>query len=125
MTAAELATPSRVEWQRFTFYAWSGIAMAVVAVVGFVPTFWLPLAQGVPERFPLFAVHGMLCYGWIAFLIYQSWLAGSGRVARHPALHHSGVFQLLGVRRHGDRARPPRWHASRGEFPLAVRSRIA
>jgi hypothetical protein len=83
MTAAELATPTRAERQRFTFYAWSGVAMAAVAVVGFVPTFWLPVAQGVPERVALFAVHGMLCYAWIAFLIYQSWLAASGRVARH------------------------------------------
>jgi len=57
--------------------------MAMVAVVGFVPTFWLPISQGVPERIPLFAVHGMLCYAWIAFLIYQAWLARCGRVARH------------------------------------------
>jgi hypothetical protein len=41
------------------------------------------LAHGVPERYPLAAVHGMLCYAWIAFLIYQTWLARSGRVARH------------------------------------------
>jgi len=91
MTAAELATPSRVERRRFTFYAWSGVGMLAVAVVGFVPTFWLPLAQGIPERIPLFAVHGMLCYAWIAFLIYQAQLAGSGRVARHRDMGLIGV----------------------------------
>jgi hypothetical protein len=65
--------------------------MAVVAVVGFVPTFWLPIAQGVPERVPLFAVHGMLCYAWIAFLIYQARLARSGRVVRHRDMGLIGV----------------------------------
>jgi hypothetical protein len=91
MTAAELATPIRVDGQRSTFYLWSGVAMTVVAVVGFVPTFWLPIAQGVPERIPLFAVHGMLCYAWIAFLIYQAWLARCGRVVRHRDMGLIGV----------------------------------
>jgi hypothetical protein len=83
MTAAELATPTRVGVEKSRFYLWTAVAMLVIAVGGFAPTFWIPLAQGVPERFPLFAVHGVLCYAWIAFLIYQTWLVRSGRMVRH------------------------------------------
>jgi hypothetical protein len=86
MTAVEIATQTRVGVQKPSFYLWTGVAMAVVAAGGFAPTFWIPLAQGVPERFPMVAVHGALCYAWIAFLICQSWLARSGQVARHRDL---------------------------------------
>jgi len=91
MTAADIATPSRAGLQKSAFYLWTAVAMAVVAVAGFAPTFGIPLAEGVPERFPLFAIHGALCYGWIGLVIYQAWLARSGHVARHRDLGLAGV----------------------------------
>ena len=111
MTAADIATGTRVSAQKSGFYLWTGIAMTAVATVGFAPTFWIPLAQGVPERLPLVAIHGALCYAWLFFLIWQAWLARSGRMVRHrdmglvgaslaTALVLSGIMvTLLGTRR--------------------------
>lgn len=73
------------------FYLWMAVAMAATAFVGFAPTFWLPLAQGVPERFAVIAVHAVLFFGWTLYLIYQAWLAASGRIARHRDVGLIGV----------------------------------
>jgi hypothetical protein len=111
MTAADIAAPSRVGADKSSFYLWTGVAIAVIALAGFAPTFWIPLAQGVPERLPLVAIHGAFCYAWIAFLIWQAWLARSGQMVRHrdmglvgaslaTALVLSGIMvTVLGSRR--------------------------
>jgi hypothetical protein len=91
MTAADLAAPTGVTTQKTSFYFWTAVAMMAVAIAGFAPTFWIPLAQGLPERFPLYAVHGMACYAWVALLIYQSWLARSGRIPRHRNVGLIGI----------------------------------
>jgi hypothetical protein len=91
MTAAELATTTRARAVGLGFYFWAAAGMMMVALAGFAPIFWIPLAQGLPERFPLYAVHGMLCYGWIALVMYQAWLVRAGRVARHRDIGLAGV----------------------------------
>ncbi len=65
------------------FYMWTAIAMAATAFIGFAPTFWLPMAQGVPENIGVIALHATLFYGWNFFLIYQTWLVTTGNTARH------------------------------------------
>ena len=77
--------------QRPRFYLWMAIAMTATAFVGFVPTFWLPLAQGIPQRIGVLAIHGLLFFGWPLLLTYQAWLAASGNVARHRDLGMVGV----------------------------------
>jgi len=73
------------------FYLWMSVAMAATAFIGFAPTFWFPLARGVPERFAVIAVHALLFFGWSLFVIYQAWLAASGKVARHRDVGLIGV----------------------------------
>jgi len=73
------------------FYFWMAVAMAATAFIGFAPTFWIPLAQGVPERIAVAAIHGALFFGWTLFLIYQTWLAMSGNIARHRDVGMIGV----------------------------------
>ena len=73
------------------FYFWMAVAIAATAFMGFAPTFWIPLAQGVPERFVAAGIHGALFFGWTLFLVCQTWLAMSGKIARH---RHVG---LIGV----------------------------
>ncbi len=73
------------------FYLWMAVAMAATAFIGFAPTFWFPLAQGVPERLAVIAIHALLFFGWTLFLIYQAWLAASGSVARHRDVGLIGV----------------------------------
>ncbi|MFI4974871.1 MAG: hypothetical protein ACHP84_10065 [Caulobacterales bacterium] len=65
--------------------------MAATAFIGFAPTFWAPLAQGVPERIAVLAIHGALFFGWTLFFVYQAWLVGSGAVARHRDVGMIGV----------------------------------
>lgn len=73
------------------FYLWMAIAMTATAFLGFVPTFWVPLAQRIPERIGVLAIHGLLFFGWTLLLVYQSWLAVSGNVTRHRDVGMIGV----------------------------------
>jgi hypothetical protein len=67
------------------------IAMAATAFLGFVPTFWVPLAQGIPERIGVLAIHGLLFFAWPLLFVYQAWLATSGNIARHRDVGMIGV----------------------------------
>src|SRR6516225_1801967 len=85
------ATPHDRAAHRPRFYLWMAIAMTATAFVGFVPTFWVPLAQGIPERIGVLAIHAVLFFGWMLLLIYQAWLAASGNIARHRDVGMIGV----------------------------------
>jgi hypothetical protein len=85
------AAPVGVTARRTRFYLWMAVAMATTAFIGFAPTFWVPMAQGVPERIAVLAIHGALFFGWTLFVIYQAWLVESGSVARHRDVGMFGV----------------------------------
>ena len=89
-TAAGAATEAMAE-RKARFYIWMAAAMAATAFLGFAPTYWIPLTQGVPERIGVLAVHGTLCFAWVLFVIYQAWLVTSGKVARHRDIGLIGV----------------------------------
>lgn len=91
------AAPSAAAARRTRFYLWMAVAMAATAFIGYLPTFWIPLAQGVPERIGVLAVHGTLFFGWMLFVIYQAWLVGSGAVARHRDVGLIGVSLATAV----------------------------
>jgi hypothetical protein len=76
---------------RTRFYFWSAVAMALTAFTGFAPTFWIPMAQGIPERIAVIAIHATLFFGWTLFLICQTWLVASGNTARHRDVGLIGV----------------------------------
>jgi hypothetical protein len=77
------AAPRAAVAEHTRFYLWIAVAMAATAFLGFAPTFWVPMAQGVPERIAVLAIHGALFFGWTLFLIYQAQLVVSGNTARH------------------------------------------
>ena len=81
-TIADASAPTLVA-RRPRFYFWMAVAMAATGFIGFLPTFWVPLSQGVPERIAVIAIHAVLFYGWTLFLIWQTWLAASGKIASH------------------------------------------
>jgi len=93
MTAEAIAgaAPSVTAARRPRFYVWMAVAMAATAFLGFAPTYWAPLAQGVPEKIGVLAVHGTLFFGWTLFVVYQAWLVASGKVARHRDAGLMGV----------------------------------
>ena len=85
------AAPGAAVARRTRFYVWMAVAMAATAFLGFAPTYWAPLAQGVPEKIGVLAIHGTLFFGWSLFVIYQAWLVASGNVARHRDVGLFGV----------------------------------
>jgi hypothetical protein len=83
--------------RRPRFYLWMALAMTATAFLGFVPTFWVPLAQGIPERIGVLAIHALLFFGWTLLLICQTWLAASGNIARHRDVGMIGVSLATAV----------------------------
>jgi len=68
---------------RLSFYAVMSLLCLGVAVVGFMPTFFLPLAQGAFQRAPVFYIHGLLFFGWTAFFCAQALWAAAGKTLAH------------------------------------------
>jgi vacuolar-type H+-ATPase subunit I/STV1 len=87
---AVLSGPLAAEPRRF--YAGFALACAFIAVAGFVPTFWAPLAAGRLELAPITALHAALFYGWIVLFVAQTSLAATGRYGHHRALGVVGVL---------------------------------
>jgi hypothetical protein len=85
------AAPLETAVRRPRFYLWLALAMMATAFLGFVPTFWAPLSQGIPERIGVLAIHALLFFGWTLLLVYQAWLAASGNIARHRDVGMIGV----------------------------------
>ena len=75
---AAVASPAR------NFYFHMALACAAVAFLGFAPTYWVPLAHRTFSASPVVHFHGFLFFTWTVFFALQSWLAASGRIARHP-----------------------------------------
>jgi len=73
------------------FYVWMMIACAAVAVLGFAPTYFVPMAQGAFRGSALVHIHGALFFAWTAFVIYQTSLVSAGRVAHHRETGLIGV----------------------------------
>jgi hypothetical protein len=76
-------TPSNGLYLRLAY------ACAAVGVIGFLPTFWIPLLSGRLQQPSIVYVHAAVFYSWLALFVVQAQLAGSGRVRRHRAW---GVF---------------------------------
>src|SRR6267142_4308301 len=73
------------------FYFHMALACMAVAFLGFAPTYWLPLASGSFSSTPVVHFHGLLFFAWTLYFAFQTWLAASGRTARHRSLGVIGV----------------------------------
>jgi len=89
LTAAAPRVTSRVGETNFYFYM--ALSCAAVAFIGFAPTYWIPVASKTLKVNPVVHLHGALFFSWSLFLVYQTWLASSGRVARHRSVGMIGV----------------------------------
>jgi hypothetical protein len=88
-----VAVPSQlVPLRRPHFFFGFAIACALVAFLGFAPTYWLPLLNGSLQVAPLVHLHAALQFGWVLLFIVQAGLAGSGRLALHRVLGPCGVM---------------------------------
>jgi len=82
---AAVASPARY------FYFNMALACMAVAFLGFLPSYWVPLAHRTFSASPVVHFHAFLFFAWTVFFVFQTWLAASGRVMRHRAVGIIGV----------------------------------
>ena len=73
------------------FYFQMALIFMGVAFVGFLPTYWIPMAGGIGHEDPVLHIHGMIFFTWTLYFAFQTWLAASGQVTRHRAVGLVGV----------------------------------
>lgn len=100
MSAVMSATGSGV--RSGSFYTGIAVICLLIAFLGFVPTYWAPLAAGRFAANPVVHIHGMVFFGWMIFFLVQTMLPPAGNVALHRSLGLLGIslataMVLLGV----------------------------
>ena len=69
-----------------------GFVCAVIALLGFWPTYFGPLLlRGIPHPVPIIHLHATVFMSWVFLVITQAWLAASGRVALHMKVGKLGM----------------------------------
>ena len=81
-TTAALARPTTPR----RLYIGLAVLSAVIAVVGFWPTYFGPFVAGIVDKAPIIHFHAAVYVGWLAIFITQAVLAATGRVAAHMKL---------------------------------------
>lgn len=68
-----------------------GFVCAVIALLGFWPTYFGPLLMGIPHPIPIIHLHATVFMAWVFLVITQAWLAASGRLALHMKVGKYGM----------------------------------
>ena len=74
-----------------SFYAWMAMACVATAFLGFIPTYWQPMAAGAFQANPVVHLHGMVMFGWTLFALAQTSLIPAGQVALHRSVGLAGI----------------------------------
>jgi hypothetical protein len=77
--------------QRRPFYIGAGLLMGLIAVVGFWPTYFGPLAKGTVAQPLLIHIHASVFTGWLVLFLAQAVLAATKQVAWHVRLGKIGI----------------------------------
>jgi energy-converting hydrogenase Eha subunit A len=73
------------------FYFYMALSCAAVAFIGFLPTYWAPMARGTFQEAPVYHLHGMIFFAWTLYFIFQTWLMAAGQTARHRSVGLIGI----------------------------------
>jgi len=79
------------------FYVWMAGTCFLIAVIGFLPTYWMPLAKGSFRAEPMVHIHGLLMFSWVAFFFSQSWLVAQGKTLSHRSWGMLGISIMTGI----------------------------
>jgi len=82
---------AKIDARATKFYFYMALSCAAVAFLGFAPTYWMPMASKALKVNPVIHVHGAIFFTWSVFLVFQTWLASSGQIARHRSVGMIGV----------------------------------
>jgi hypothetical protein len=73
------------------FYVWMAATCFAIAVLGFMPTYFVPILHGQFNAPPIVHIHGAVLFSWVAFFFMQTWLVASGRTLDHRTWGVLGV----------------------------------
>jgi hypothetical protein len=93
-TAASVAPrqfDARAEVASSRFYVRIAEASLAIALLGFAPTYWAPMARASLHVSPIVHVHAALFFGWTLLFVVQTRLAAADRIDRHQELGVVGV----------------------------------
>lgn len=83
------------------FFAWLSLAVLMMAVAGFLRTYFLVPVLGLPEGAlaptPLVHIHAWVFFAWCVLLVVQSWLVASNKTSRHRKLGVVGFALYCGL----------------------------
>ena len=81
----------RAHVQSQQFFVRMAYTCAGLAIAGFVPTYWAPLATSSFVGPSILHVHGVLFSAWTVLFVLQTRSAAAGRFDRHRALGLAGI----------------------------------
>jgi hypothetical protein len=80
-----------------TFFSRMAYACAAVGVIGFAPTFWIPLLTGRLTLPPILYLHAAVFYSWLALFVFQSRLVATRQLSRHRTMGVVGVALMTAM----------------------------
>jgi hypothetical protein len=79
------------------FYVWmAGICLAI-AVLGFMPTYFVPVAHRSFTGEPIVHVHAAILYSWMILFFAQTWLVARGKILAHRSWGMLGIAIVTGM----------------------------
>ena len=90
-SAARLSRPSAELVRAQYLYVGLSVLFALIAFLGFAPSYWVPLASGALDLHPTVHVHAALFFLWTLLFIAQTVLVTSGRRSWHRELGLAGI----------------------------------
>ena len=64
---------------------------AIIAIAGFIPSYWAKLVNGTFDGAPIFHLHGLVLFSWIGFYFVQTALVAADRTRNHRAWGLAGI----------------------------------
>ncbi len=78
-------------------YIWLSGVMALMAIVGFWPTYYGPLTRRTLVQSPLIHLHAVVFTGWLAVFAAQAVFAATGRLRWHVRFGRIGIAYGVGL----------------------------
>lgn len=91
MALAEPAVVLRREDREPPIYVGVAVASLAIAIIGFAPTYWIPLFRGTLSAPLIVHLHAGLFFGWLTLFLTQATLATTGRLDRHRRVGLAGI----------------------------------
>ena len=79
------------------FYVWMATSCLAIAVLGFMPTYFVPMARGSFQAEPIVHLHGLILFSWMLFFLAQTWLVAQGKVLSHRSWGMLGIALITAM----------------------------